>query len=55
MGKTVVIVRANIGLEFEASKHFAGMNPERTFWSAETRRREKRQFFNDTGYSKAEL
>ncbi|PBK65074.1 NAD(P)-binding protein, partial [Armillaria solidipes] len=28
-GKTVVVVRANIGLWFEASKHIAGMDPER--------------------------
>jgi retinol dehydrogenase 12 len=28
-GKTVVVVGANVGLGFEASKHFATMNPER--------------------------
>jgi retinol dehydrogenase-12 len=28
-GKTVVIVGANVGLGFEAAKHFASMNPKR--------------------------
>jgi len=28
-GKTVIVVGANTGLGFEASKHFATMNPER--------------------------
>ena len=28
-GKTVVIIGANIGLGFEAAKHFASMNPTR--------------------------
>jgi len=29
-GKTVVIVGANVGLGFEAAKHFASMNPKRS-------------------------
>jgi NAD(P)-dependent dehydrogenase (short-subunit alcohol dehydrogenase family) len=28
-GKTIVIVGANVGLGFEAAKHFASMNPRR--------------------------
>ena len=28
-GKTVVVVGANVGLGFEATKHFASMNPKR--------------------------
>ena len=28
-GKTVVVIGANVGLGFEATKHFASMNPKR--------------------------
>ena len=28
-GKTIVVVGANVGLGFEATKHFASMNPKR--------------------------
>jgi retinol dehydrogenase-12 len=28
-GKTIVIIGANVGLGFEAAKHFASMNPKR--------------------------
>ena len=29
--KTVIVVGANVGLGFEAAKHFASMNPNRLF------------------------
>ncbi|KAK0227367.1 hypothetical protein EDD85DRAFT_974912 [Armillaria nabsnona] len=57
-GKTVVVIGANIGLGFEASKHFARMNPERLILASRNEEKGKDALFRlqeDTNYSKAEL
>ena len=38
-GKTVVVIGANIGLGFEAAKHFAKMNPERVILGCRSKER----------------
>ena len=38
-GKTVVITGANIGLGFEAAKHFAQMNPDRLILGCRSKER----------------
>ena len=38
-GKTVVVIGANIGLGFEASKHFAQMNPDRIILGCRSKER----------------
>jgi retinol dehydrogenase-12 len=38
-GKTVVVIGANIGLGFEAAKHFAKMNPERIILGCRSKER----------------
>jgi NAD(P)-dependent dehydrogenase (short-subunit alcohol dehydrogenase family) len=57
-GKTVIVLGANTGIGFEASKHFATMNPGRLILAC--RSQSKGQAALDelkatTGYSKAEL
>ncbi|KAF8166537.1 short-chain dehydrogenase [Mycena galopus ATCC 62051] len=57
-GKTVIVLGANTGIGFEASKHFATMNPGRLILAC--RNQSKGQAAVDklkaaTGYSKAEL
>ncbi|KAK7031654.1 hypothetical protein R3P38DRAFT_3393524 [Favolaschia claudopus] len=57
-GKTVVVLGANTGLGFEASKHFASMNPGRLILACRSEAKgqaaiEKLQAA--TGYTKAEL
>ena len=38
-GKTVVVIGANIGLGFEAAKHFAKMNPDRVILGCRSKER----------------
>ena len=38
-GKTVVVIGANVGLGFEAAKHFASMNPNRLVLGCRSRER----------------
>lgn len=57
-GKTVVVVGANVGLGFEAAKHFASMNPKRLVLAC--RSQEKGQaavqaIQQATGFNNAEL
>ncbi|KAI0260746.1 hypothetical protein BC834DRAFT_973199 [Gloeopeniophorella convolvens] len=56
-GKTVVIVGANVGLGFEATKHFASMNPKRLVLGcrSEEKGRAALQAIQATGYKNAEL
>ncbi|KAK0186869.1 hypothetical protein F5146DRAFT_935933 [Armillaria mellea] len=57
-GKTIVVIGANIGLGFEASKHFARMNPERLVLACRNEEKGKDALIRlqeDTNYSKAEL
>ncbi|KAG6879361.1 hypothetical protein C0992_003279 [Termitomyces sp. T32_za158] len=57
-GKTVMVIGANVGLGFEATKHFARMNPARLVLACRSRSKgeaaiEKIQ--QETGYQAAEL
>ncbi|KAK0216887.1 hypothetical protein IW262DRAFT_155178 [Armillaria fumosa] len=57
-GKTLVLIGANAGLGFEATKHFARMNPARLVLTARDERKGRQALAEiqaDTGYSKAEL
>ena len=38
-GKTVVVIGANIGIGFEAAKHFAKMNPDRIILGCRSKER----------------
>ena len=38
-GKTVVVIGANVGLGFEAAKHFARMNPDRIILGCRSKER----------------
>ena len=38
-GKTVVVIGANIGIGFEAAKHFAQMNPDRIILGCRSKER----------------
>jgi len=57
-GKTVVIIGANIGLGFEAAKHFARMNPGRIILGCRSKERGEAaatKLKTETGYESAEL
>ncbi|KAJ7089895.1 hypothetical protein B0H15DRAFT_839693 [Mycena belliarum] len=57
-GKTVVVLGANTGLGFEASKHFATMNPGRLILACRNQSKGQaavEKLKADTGYAKAEL
>ncbi|KAK0457807.1 uncharacterized protein EV420DRAFT_479290 [Desarmillaria tabescens] len=57
-GKTVIIVGANTGLGFQATKHFATMNPGRIVMACRSEERGQaalERLKNETGYQKAEL
>ncbi|PFH48618.1 hypothetical protein AMATHDRAFT_65010 [Amanita thiersii Skay4041] len=57
-GKTVVVIGANTGLGFEASKHFARMNPGRLILGCRNQVKGEQAISNikrETGYQKAEL
>ncbi|KAJ7121955.1 hypothetical protein C8R43DRAFT_959322 [Mycena crocata] len=57
-GKTVIVLGANTGLGFDASKHFARMNPGRLILACRSQSRGQAALDNlqkTTGYKKAEL
>ncbi|KAK7039386.1 WW domain-containing oxidoreductase [Favolaschia claudopus] len=57
-GKTVVVVGANTGLGFEASKHFASMKPEKLIMACRNQNKGQaavNQLKAATGYSNVEL
>ncbi|KAK0443839.1 hypothetical protein EV421DRAFT_1903430 [Armillaria borealis] len=57
-GKTVIVVGANTGLGFQATKHFATMNPERIIMACRNEERGQaalERLKAETGYQKAEL
>ncbi|TFK39464.1 hypothetical protein BDQ12DRAFT_649951 [Crucibulum laeve] len=57
-GKTVMVVGANAGIGFEATKHFARMNPDRIIFACRSRERGAaavERLRNEADYSKAEL
>ncbi|KAJ7900599.1 hypothetical protein B0H14DRAFT_2429170, partial [Mycena olivaceomarginata] len=57
-GKTVVVVGANTGLGFEATKHFATMNPGRLILACRSQSKGQAavdKLKAETGYAKAEL
>ncbi|KAJ7483178.1 hypothetical protein FB451DRAFT_1338105 [Mycena latifolia] len=54
-GKTVVVIGANTGLGFEATKHFASMNPGRLILACRNQSKGEAAIETETGYSKAEL
>jgi len=57
-GKTVIVTGANVGLGFEAAKHFATMNPARLILACRNPEKGKAalsKLSQETGYSKAEI
>ncbi|KAH9969289.1 hypothetical protein BGW80DRAFT_1177028 [Lactifluus volemus] len=56
-GKTVVVVGANVGLGFEAAKHFASMNPKRLVLACRSQRKGQAavRAIQATGFKNAEL
>ncbi|KAH9965249.1 hypothetical protein BC827DRAFT_1265275 [Russula dissimulans] len=56
-GKTVVVIGANVGLGFEAAKHFASMNPKRLVLGcrSEEKGQVALQAIQATGFKNAEL
>jgi len=56
-GKTVVVIGANVGLGFEAAKHFASMNPERLVLGCRSQEKGQAavQAIQATGFKNAEL
>jgi len=57
-GKTVVAIGANVGIRFEATKHFARMNPERLILGCRSKERGEAAVTEvkaETGYESAQL
>jgi NAD(P)-dependent dehydrogenase (short-subunit alcohol dehydrogenase family) len=56
-GKTVVVIGANVGLGFEAAKHFASMNPKRLVLGCRSQEKGQAalQAIQATGFKNAEL
>ncbi|KAJ7066265.1 hypothetical protein C8F01DRAFT_981737 [Mycena amicta] len=54
-GKTVLVLGANIGLGFEATKHFARMNPARLILACRSESRGTAALDSTRGYQNAEL
>ncbi|KAJ6580895.1 short-chain dehydrogenase [Mycena capillaripes] len=57
-GKTVIVLGANTGIGFEATKHFASMNPGRLILACRSQSKGQAALDKlkaETGYSKAEL
>jgi len=57
-GKSVVVIGANVGLGFEAAKHFAKMNPDRIILGCRSKERGEAaatKLKAETGYKSAEL
>ncbi|KAI0001188.1 hypothetical protein BJV77DRAFT_1057951 [Russula vinacea] len=56
-GKTVVVIGANVGLGFEAAKHFASMNPKRLVLGCRSQEKGQAalQAIQATGFKDAEL
>ncbi|KAI0002530.1 hypothetical protein BJV74DRAFT_973541 [Russula compacta] len=56
-GKTIVVVGANVGLGFEASKHFASMNPKRLILGCRSQEKGQAavQAIQAAGFKNAEL
>ncbi|KAN0125889.1 hypothetical protein V8E52_001096 [Russula decolorans] len=56
-GKTVVVIGANVGLRFEAAKHFASMNPKRLVLGCRSQEKGQAalQAIQATGFKNAEL
>ncbi|KAH7908856.1 hypothetical protein BJ138DRAFT_1181459, partial [Hygrophoropsis aurantiaca] len=57
-GQTIMVVGANVGIGFEAAKHFARMNPRRLIMACRNEKKGKdaiEELERETGYERAEL